>query len=92
MKGVSVKKLFQHEEDTSWNNDIFWMVVWISLSLFVQIWGDLYKYLINMWLGKNRTLTQLLGLALGSFILMFAFIRTYDIGIERKREKIPSAL
>jgi len=95
MKTVSVEKLFKDEEkETSpYINDLFWLGVWVILSLFSRVWGDLFERLVSIWFGtRKRTLYQLIMFAFGALFIVLLFVRFYDIGLERKKDnKIPTA-
>lgn len=95
MKTVSVEKLFKDEEKESspYTDDLFWLGVWVILSLFSRVWGDLFERLVSLWLGtRKRTLFQLIAFALGALVVVMLFVRFYDIGLERKKEnKVPTA-
>lgn len=89
MKTVRVDEIFKDGNKTPYGHDLFWMIIWIVLALFVRTWGNLFERVVTLLTGSNRRTTlQLVIMAFGTLILVFYVIRCYDICLDRSRKKI----
>ena len=91
MKTLSVKKLLKemdnNEECPPYEHDVFWIFVWVAISLFVRSWGNLFDRLTTLWLGTGkRTLNQLILIAIFTFLLVFVLCRVFNVSFYRGRK------
>lgn len=83
MKTESVDNVLDNVKDRPYHHDLFWIILWILISLSSRIWGDLlYRFMDHMF-GPKRTVEQLIALTIISILAIFMFVRIYDFDIDR---------
>lgn len=81
MRTVSVDKLFDDRKSDSYSHDLFWIVLWIIISFSSRIWGDLLYKILDITIGRPRTVEQLIAMSLVMILIIFLFVRNYDVDV-----------